>query len=591
MSEISCRISNTFISYVKNTRPEFLQPLLDGLGYDEKYLSDPDNWIPWETEQLLEERLTHLFDDERIMFKIGRSILKFKSLGIVNMLLRLFMTPELLILYTPKIARYFTKDIVNIDVINTTRESAIVELKIKGRQTRGACLYNQGMFSIITELFGLEAASVSELQCVVPLHEAGKINGHFYMVNEKGEVKELKEQGDAAGATRRVAPAAIGRVSENGTFKLGDTLFGAESCIYQINWKNKWRSSLHNRIFEKRRVLTDAIRHLEESHAKIQEAYERVRKSEERYRELIENASDIIIFLDSEDEITSINKKGIELFGYSHSEITGRKFLFFVDDIDKEKAAKELSKSLSGNTCIFEVIAKKKDDEQLILSVNSTPIREDGKIIGIMVIIARTEEEKRQSFRLRFETMCRDLGWLPTGDYALEEEWDEYDMRQSIIFLAIDGADRSIGTGRLILPGEEPLPIEKHFNLYPEELVEAVHGKMGYCVEVSRFIVPQNPSFKNHDITLLIIRAMIHKCMDIGVTHLLTSCDYRFFRLLRALGFYLSEIGESKLFMGSKTIPGILSVKKLPEILLEKNPRLYDYIMSRDGQVEDAVLV
>ena len=91
MNEISCRITNTFLYYVKNTRPELLNPLLDGLPYDEGYLSNPDNWIPWDIERILEDRLAYLFGDDTIMFKIGRSILTLKSLGIVNIVINLFI--------------------------------------------------------------------------------------------------------------------------------------------------------------------------------------------------------------------------------------------------------------------------------------------------------------------------------------------------------------------------------------------------------------------------------------------------------------------------------------------------------------------
>ncbi len=126
MDEISCRITSAIINYVKNTKPEFLKPLLDGLPYSKDYLLDLDNWIPWDIERILEERLVRLFDDEAIMFKIGRSVVTLKSLGVVNIIFNLFMTPERLVRYTPKIARYFTKDVVHINVIETTKERALL---------------------------------------------------------------------------------------------------------------------------------------------------------------------------------------------------------------------------------------------------------------------------------------------------------------------------------------------------------------------------------------------------------------------------------------------------------------------------------
>jgi len=188
------------------------------------------------------------------------------------------------------------------------------------------------------------------------------------------------------------------------------------------------------------------------------------------------------------------------------------------------------------------------------------------------VIIARSEQEKRLSCRLRFDTMCRDLGWISTQNYATPEERDEYDDGQSTAFLALDDSGDAIGTVRLILPGEIPLPIDRHFELYPREMIEALHGEMKYCVEVSRFIVPKNHAFKNHEITNMLYEAILKECMTIGVSHLLASVDYRFFRLQRILGFRFDEIGEPKFYMGSKTVPALVSRKTMACILASKKP-------------------
>ncbi len=81
MPEISCRITNTFLQYVKKNRPELLKPLLEGLPYTQEHLMDQDNWITWDVERLLEERLIYLFDDEMIMFKIGQSVVDAEIVG------------------------------------------------------------------------------------------------------------------------------------------------------------------------------------------------------------------------------------------------------------------------------------------------------------------------------------------------------------------------------------------------------------------------------------------------------------------------------------------------------------------------------
>lgn len=174
--------------------------------------------------------------------------------------------------------------------------------------------------------------------------------------------------------------------------------------------------------------------------------------------------------------------------------------------------------------------------------------------------------------------MCRDLGWLKAEDYGSCEEKDEYDDSQSLIFLALDDSGKAIGTSRLILQGELPFPIKRYFSLYEDGLIEALHGKIEKCVEGSRFVVPRHPLFRQHEITQFLYTAMIEECVSMGVTHMFASLDHRFFRLLRMLGLPMSEIGEPKFYMGSKTTPSILDIapyydsQTVPSLIMEGAP-------------------
>jgi N-acyl-L-homoserine lactone synthetase len=195
--------------------------------------------------------------------------------------------------------------------------------------------------------------------------------------------------------------------------------------------------------------------------------------------------------------------------------------------------------------------------------------------MSVRVIDATGEKEIQQSYQLRFDTMCRDLGWLSSGDYAVPEEKDEYDEGQSIPFLALDITGTVIGTSRILLPGAIPLPVEQYFELHPREDIEKKHGKLSYAVEISRFIVSPAAASRHHEITLVLCMTMLGRLLRMGASHAYVSADHRFFRLLSILGISFDHIGEPKFYMGSKTIPGITNLAVLASTLKKERPKLY----------------
>jgi len=173
----------------------------------------------------------------------------------------------------------------------------------------------------------------------------------------------------------------------------------SESCIYRLRWKNK-RSLFVSRVAGKKQALEEAMRHLEENHTKLQQAYDRIRESEEKYRALLENASDIICFLDLDGIITFLNKKGLELSGYTLGEVIGQNFIVFIDKQFKEEFLLRLRENLKSATAVFELGVNRKNGEHLILSINSSPIKEEDNIIGIMLIARDITQEREMTGRL-----------------------------------------------------------------------------------------------------------------------------------------------------------------------------------------------
>ena len=173
----------------------------------------------------------------------------------------------------------------------------------------------------------------------------------------------------------------------------------AESYIQELRWKNR-RSLFVSRVTGKKQALEEAMRHLEENHTKLQQAYDRIRESEEKYRALLENASDIICFLDLDGIITFLNKKGLELSGYTLGEVIGQNFIVFIDKQFKEEFLLRLRENLKSATAVFELGVNRKNGEHLILSINSSPIKEEDNIIGIMLIARDITQEREMTGRL-----------------------------------------------------------------------------------------------------------------------------------------------------------------------------------------------
>lgn len=183
------------------------------------------------------------------------------------------------------------------------------------------------------------------------------------------------------------------------------------------------------------------------------------------------------------------------------------------------------------------------------------------------VILANTDDEKRISYRLRHEVMRVELGWIESQDTSIPEEMDEYDATQSIAFLAIDDKGKTLGTARLIMQGDIPLPVERYFDLDPIQKIESTNGQLKSYAEVSRFIVPPNDEYRSHEVTINIADYIINYGRSIGISHVLFSMDFKVFRMLRMVGYPLVRIGKDAFYIGSLTVPCIMSFNNVDSTL------------------------
>ncbi len=126
------------------------------------------------------------------------------------------------------------------------------------------------------------------------------------------------------------------------------------------------------------------------------EADEALRESEERYRDLFENANDIVFTTDLQGNLTSFNKAGELVTGYTREEVLEKgAFASFTPEF--RKIVREmLEKKLTGKSKTqYELELTAKEGHQLILEISVRLITKNGKPSGVQGIARDITERKR----------------------------------------------------------------------------------------------------------------------------------------------------------------------------------------------------
>ena len=127
-----------------------------------------------------------------------------------------------------------------------------------------------------------------------------------------------------------------------------------------------------------------------------------VRASEERFRDLVENANDIIFSCDMSGNITSLNRAGRKLTGYSSVEALKMNFAETVVPEHIEKAKQMFSrKTVADVAAVYELEIVTKAGDRAALEVSSRAISSEGKPVGIQGVARDITERKRVEEALR----------------------------------------------------------------------------------------------------------------------------------------------------------------------------------------------
>ena len=146
----------------------------------------------------------------------------------------------------------------------------------------------------------------------------------------------------------------------------------------------KLRVGHEKELEEKVEARTSELKRETAEHKKAAEA---LKKSEEKYRGLFENSNDIIYTLDLSGNITSVNKAIKTYFGYKPEEVVGKSFIEFADKKNLPEIKKGFKQLVEGKEFNSETIMVAKDGKHHTIQFHSTPIKEEGKVVGVQGIV------------------------------------------------------------------------------------------------------------------------------------------------------------------------------------------------------------
>lgn len=139
-------------------------------------------------------------------------------------------------------------------------------------------------------------------------------------------------------------------------------------------------------------------------------ARDAVARSEGRYRDLFAHANDAIYTLDRRGHITSANGAAADVAGVPVETLLGQSVEPFLPADQAATVAAHFRRAVAGEAVRFEATMRRTDGEARLLSVVNTPIREDGRVLGVLGIARDiTDERRREQALLRSEARYSQL--------------------------------------------------------------------------------------------------------------------------------------------------------------------------------------
>jgi PAS domain S-box-containing protein len=144
--------------------------------------------------------------------------------------------------------------------------------------------------------------------------------------------------------------------------------------------------------------------------------YDQVKQSEERYKGLFANAYDLIFMLDRNLRITSINRVGSQLTGYTTEELLHQSLADLCAPASWEDVKSHFYQLLSGQSVApFELELVRKDQEPIYLEVSAQVMANGGKPGGLHCIARNLTDRRRLEEQLIQSEKLSAIGQLVAG--------------------------------------------------------------------------------------------------------------------------------------------------------------------------------
>lgn len=178
-------------------------------------------------------------------------------------------------------------------------------------------------------------------------------------------------------------------------------------------------------------VLGEDITERKKTEAALRASESNLQKQVNYLNTLIDNLNELFFTYDASARITMVNKKSWEILGFKPEEMLGRRVISLIMENDREVITREIeNRLLLGKSGSYEVAVLHRDGSKRQLRLNASPIIEDGRGVGGMVLAEDITERKRTA-----EALAAEKEWLAVTLRSIGEGVITTDTKGTILLI------------------------------------------------------------------------------------------------------------------------------------------------------------